>query len=312
MKKIALPQTSNRYKPQLPKYGYYFLAPYISMLAVFLAVGVGAMALGFHLDSRVLYFIGIVTAAYGVLTTLGWALARYIIPGNRVKVARRIISNLSLNGSERILDVGSGRGLYAIEAAKQLSSGRVIGIDLWDPAVATKVSFHHQFSQPTGNTMLNARKNTRLADVADEVEFINMDAAHLDFPDRSFDLVTCGFVLSHLWRSQDEVLTELRRVIKDNGRLMIVDNVRDLTYFLLSTPHMFVWSYLRGRKAKRLSKRNWIEVIHRSGFNVSQWQVKKGIITIECAKNGYTANSSTPGDWLEHNPSNMLNGEYEK
>jgi arsenite methyltransferase len=284
MTNIALPRTSSRTKPKPPKYGYYFFAPYIFMLFVFLAAGATGMVLGLHLDSGVVYYLGIFTALYGVLTTLGWALARYVIPGNRVTVARQIIAKLNLRGHEQTLDVGSGRGLYAIEAARMLSSGHVIGIDIWDPGAIKNLGFHHSFSQPTSNTIENARQNAKLAGVSNKVEFTNMDAAHLEFADKSFDLVTCGFVIGHLWRNQGNVLKEIRRVIKDDGRLVIIDNARDLTYFLLSTPHLFVWSYLRGRKAKRLSKQNWFNTITRSSFHISRWGMQKGIITIECTK----------------------------
>jgi ubiquinone/menaquinone biosynthesis C-methylase UbiE len=284
MTNLTSPTAVNNPGSRLPNYGYYFFVPYISMLAVFLGAGVTAMILGRHQESLPIYYLGIATAAYGVLTTIGWAMARYVIPGNRVMVARQIISELGLKGCEQILDVGSGRGLYAIEAARNLSTGRVIGIDIWDPAAIEKPGFHHHLSQPTGNTIENAKRNSLLAGVSDKIEFVNMDAAHLDFADNSFDVVICGFVIGHLWRYQHRVLKEIRRVTKNNGRLMIIDNARDLTYFFLSTPHMFVWSYLRGRKARRLSKQNWFNTIIHSKFQILQWQIKRGIIAVECEK----------------------------
>lgn len=281
MTNLTISQVRRESRTARPKYGYYYFAPYISMLAAFLCAGAAAMALGLQLQSRLIYFIGIATAVYGVLTTIGWALARYVIPGNRVTVARRIICELGLQGSEQVLDVGSGRGLYAIETAGMLTTGRVRGVDIWDPKSVDKLAFHHKLSQPTGNTIENARKNASLAGAADKVEFVNMDAAHLEFADGSFDLVICGFVIGHLWQYQDKVLTEIRRVLKCGGRIVLIDNVRDLTYFLLSCPHMFVWSYLRGRKAKRLSEQNWFKTVIRAGFDIRRWRVGKGIIIIE-------------------------------
>ena len=281
---ITAPMTNFGGHSKSPSYGYYFFAPYILMLLVFLSVGGAAALLGRHLDNRLIYYLGVGTAAYGILTTIGWALARYVIPGNRVLVARKIIAELGLNGSEKVLDVGSGRGLYAIEAARQLTSGRVIGIDIWNPAAIDKLIFHHKFSQPTGNTIENACNNAVLAGVSHKIDFINMDAAHLQFSDQIFNVVVGGFVLSHLWRDQESVLREIRRVLKADGRVLIIDNVRDWTYCLLSTPHMFVWSYLRGRKAKRLSRNNWLNTIKRSGFDIQRCRAEKGIITLVCTK----------------------------
>jgi methylase of polypeptide subunit release factors len=37
----------------------------------------------------------------------------------------------SLRGSERILDVGTGRGLLAVGAARRLPSGGVVAVDIW-------------------------------------------------------------------------------------------------------------------------------------------------------------------------------------
>lgn len=284
MTNLTISQVRRKSRTPQPQYGYYYFAPYISMLAVFVFTGATAMTLGLQQESRLIFYIGIATAAYGALTTIGWALARYVIPGNRVTVARRIITKLALQGSEQILDVGSGRGLYAIEAARRLSTGRVHAIDIWNPKSIDQPDFHHKLSQPTGNTIENARKNALRADVADKVEFINMDAAHLEFEDESFDLVICGFVIGHLWQHQDKVLKEIRRVLKCGGRVILIDNVRDWTYFLLSTPHMFVLSYLRGRKAKRLSEQNWFKTIIRAGFDIRRWRVRKGIIIIEGQK----------------------------
>jgi len=70
--------------------------------------------------------------------------ARYILPGSPVKVAGDLIKSLKLRGDEVILDVGTGRGLYAIEAAKNLSRGKVIGIDIWDPKNVHQYLYHSQ------------------------------------------------------------------------------------------------------------------------------------------------------------------------
>ncbi|MCP4745008.1 MAG: class I SAM-dependent methyltransferase [Desulfobacteraceae bacterium] len=284
MTHLIISRQKSKSDAQSPKYGYYYFTPYVCMLAVFVLTGAAAMAAGAQLNSRVFYYLGLATAVYGILTTAGWALARYVIPGNRVTVARQIIRGLKLKGSEQILDVGSGRGLYAIEAAKKLTTGQVKAIDIWDSKSIKNVAFHHKLSQPTGNTIDNAMQNATREGVAPKIEFRNMDAAHLEYADESFDIVICGFIIGHLWQSQDKVLKEIKRVLKYNARIVLIDNVRDITYFLLSTPHMFLWSWLRGRKAKRLSEQNWFKTIVRANFAIRRWKVRKGIIIIEGKK----------------------------
>ena len=46
------------------------------------------------------------------------------------RVVRRMLDALGLRGDERLLDVGCGRGLVLIEAAKRLPEGRAVGVDL--------------------------------------------------------------------------------------------------------------------------------------------------------------------------------------
>ena len=43
----------------------------------------------------------------------------------------RLIEALSLRGDESVLDVGCGRGLLLIAAAKLLTTGKAVGVDLW-------------------------------------------------------------------------------------------------------------------------------------------------------------------------------------
>ena len=42
-----------------------------------------------------------------------------------------LLDTLALRGDERLLDVGCGRGMVLILAAKRLPAGRAVGVDLW-------------------------------------------------------------------------------------------------------------------------------------------------------------------------------------
>src|SRR5262249_3479132 len=43
----------------------------------------------------------------------------------------RLLDGLGLSGGEDVLDVGCGRGLLLIGAAKRLPGGRAVGVDVW-------------------------------------------------------------------------------------------------------------------------------------------------------------------------------------
>ena len=262
------------------KYGYYYFRPYMAMLVFFTIVGLGLVLFMPKNYQPIFYIFGIGIFLYGVLTTIGWAFARYVIPGSRIEFARNIVTSLSLTGKELVLDVGSGRGLYAIEAAKALTTGKVIAIDIWDSNQLPNVIHHHKLSQPTGNTIRNAQRNAKIENVEDRIQFINMDANNLELDSDKFDLAICGFVIGHLGRYGHNALGELKRVLKPGGRLVLIDNFRDFTYFLLSTPHLFVLSYLRGTKARRLTKKNWVLMLKKSGFHILTCGAQKGILVI--------------------------------
>ena len=56
--------------------------------------------------------------------------------------------------------------------------------------------------------------------------FINADSEHLPFPDASFDLLTCSHSFHH-YPHQAAVVREMHRVLRPNGRLILVDGFRD-------------------------------------------------------------------------------------
>jgi cyclopropane fatty-acyl-phospholipid synthase-like methyltransferase len=43
----------------------------------------------------------------------------------------RLLDGLELRGDETVLDVGCGRGLLLIGAAKRLTTGKAPGVDIW-------------------------------------------------------------------------------------------------------------------------------------------------------------------------------------
>ncbi len=86
-------------------------------------------------------FLGLVSIAIGTLkvlpgsSSLGYfgvillAFAGVFVFGGRWKpvAARQLLNTLQWTGTEAVLDVGCGRGLWLVEAAKHLTTGRVRG-----------------------------------------------------------------------------------------------------------------------------------------------------------------------------------------
>ena len=95
-------------------------------------------------------------------------------------LAEKIVNLAEISGKKNVLDVGTGSGIVALEAARKLDSGsNVIGIDL------------------SKGLMKIAEENAKEAGLADRTKFLYMDAEKLEFKDKSFDAVISLYALLH-------------------------------------------------------------------------------------------------------------------
>lgn len=130
----------------------------------------------------------------------------------------RILDLADLEGDEVLLDLGCGRGLLLVEAAKRLPGGEAVGVDRW---TAKDLS---------ANTPAGALHNARLEGVTVHVE--TGDARELPFEDETFDAVVSSYVLHNIPGAGDRrrAVREIDRVLKPGGRLVLVDLARTDEY----------------------------------------------------------------------------------
>ena len=131
----------------------------------------------------------------------------------KLSLRERVLDSLSLQGNERILDVGCGRGLMLIGAAKRLATGKAVGVDLW------------QTEDQSGNNPETTRQNAHAEGVIDRIEIKTGDARQLPFESHAFDVVLSSWALHNIYDPQGraQALREMVRVLKPGGRVAILD-----------------------------------------------------------------------------------------
>ena len=125
----------------------------------------------------------------------------------------RMLNLLQWTGKEAVLDVGTGRGLLMIGAAKRLAAGKAIGIDVWNAA------------DLSGNRAERTLRNAELEGVSNRVEVRNEDAVSMSFADASFDVVLSNLCLHNIPAAEkrDQACREIARVLKPGGTALISD-----------------------------------------------------------------------------------------
>ena len=158
------------------------------------------------------------------------------------------MSAAEVRPGETVLDLGSGAGIDCFIAAKKVGPrGKVIGVDMTEP-------------------MLRAA-NTHKPAVAgklgyDAVEFRKGFLEAIPAEDKSVDLVTSNCVIN-LSPDKSKVFSEIWRILKDRGRLVVADIVADRPVPLSLQAHQDLWGECI---SGALSEEEFIAGLERAGF----------------------------------------------
>jgi ubiquinone/menaquinone biosynthesis C-methylase UbiE len=132
---------------------------------------------------------------------------------SKLRRRERVLDLVPWRGDETVLDVGCGRGLLLIAAARRLTTGKAVGVDLW------------QKEDLSGNRPEVTRENARREGVADRVEVKDGDARQLPFPGASFDVVVSALALHNIYDAAERqrAVREIARVLKPGGHVVLAD-----------------------------------------------------------------------------------------
>lgn len=131
----------------------------------------------------------------------------------KLKAREKLLDLVAWRGDEAVLDVGCGRGLMLIAAARRLKTGKATGLDLW------------QAEDLTGNNPESTVENARREGVSDRVEVKTGDMRKLPFADASFDTIVSNVAIHNIYerKGRQEAMREIARVLKPGGQVVIHD-----------------------------------------------------------------------------------------
>ena len=201
-----------------PRRGAYgFDAPYAPLLMVFGGACLLALALsglwrgGSSSTPRAIAAFAPGVAGLWLFLNAGFFV--YATRAGKFAVWAELLDRLDLQGDERLLDVGCGRGAVLLMAAQRLPRGRAVGVDIWSTM------------DQSGNAEQVTRQNAALEGVAERVELHTADMRQLPFDDGSFDVVVSSLAI-HIVPGAGErarALREAARVLRKGGKLVIAD-----------------------------------------------------------------------------------------
>lgn len=163
------------------------------------------------------------------------------------------------NGRGTVLDLGSGPGVIARQMARSFPSCTVIGVE------------------PDDELRQRAVERAREAGLEDRCTFVAGTAEALPLADQSVDACYARFLFQHL-SSPADVLSEIRRVLRPGGQLVIAD-VDDEAVVIHPSPDGLKDLQQRAAEAQRLLGgdrfvgRKLVDHLGRAGFQAPRTRV---------------------------------------
>jgi ubiquinone/menaquinone biosynthesis C-methylase UbiE len=150
----------------------------------------------------------------------------------------------------RILDVGCGTGEFALKLKGNKKDANIYGVDISTDMI--KVA--------KGKTKFNKDMDFRVGDVED-----------MPYDNNYFDYITCAHSFHH-YPNKRKAIREMYRVLKDNGKVMIIDGYKDrllgkFIFDFIIKKHEVNVHHLHSKQFQRIMKRIGFKDIAQTIFN---------------------------------------------
>lgn len=210
-------------------------------------------------------------------------LNRFLSAGIDIGWRKKAIKQLILAKPQKILDVATGTGDFAITSYEILKPEKIIGIDISDGMLDI------------------GRKKIAKAGLENSIELINGDSEAILFDDNSFDAVTVAFGVRN-FENLEKGLSEIKRVLKPGGKLIVLECTKPSLsvlkqlynfYMKFVTPKIGkiiaknneAYQYLNDSVLRFPEKESFIHILNQSDYrNAFYKTLTLGICTIYCAE----------------------------
>ena len=167
----------------------------------------------------------------------------FLSPGGPAEVSR-ILGSKSISGCE-VLDIGSGSGGADVSLVRDHGAGSVVGVDVQKELVAL------------------ASSRAQKLNLESQIKYQLVTPGPLPFPDESFDVVFSKDAIIHV-REKEDLYTEILRVLRPGGRLLVSDWLRGDGDSL--TPMVREFITASGHDFTLVSLRELGEIVEKVGF----------------------------------------------
>ena len=177
------------------------------------ALAVAGIAMIVWPKNAIVFAVGLTLVFPGVIFFIEGLLMIFSSRIGKLKARDRLMDNLNLSGNETVLDVGCGRGLLLIGAARRLPNGKAMGLDLWSQ------------QDLADNRSTATMENARIEGVEQRVQVHNGDMRQMPFADGNFDAIVASNSIHNIYDcdGRRQAINQIVRVLKNGGQVALLD-----------------------------------------------------------------------------------------